>query len=104
MAVNIDYGDVHTALSILYSIQAAGSLVDSYNLSVSFPTIYNLATNNLLTPQQILTDFTGLLAFSASDKRAAALTALQNAITSYQAGSNFIRNTRARLDGLRPSF
>jgi hypothetical protein len=99
MAVNIDYGDVQTALSILYSIQAAGSLADSYNLTVSFPTIYSLATNNLLTPQQIFTDFTSLLTFSATDQRAAALTALQNALASYQAGSNFIRNTRTGSTG-----
>ena len=94
-SVTVDYGDVKVAISFLNALKAFAALANSYNVSASLPQLANLDLMDMLNPEGVLKAFPSLFTFSTTDQRATAATYLINANTAYQAGSLFIRKTRA---------
>lgn len=94
-AVLLDAGDISLIHASMHGLEAIIRLLQTYNAGVTVADVFTAANNDTLNVENVAKSFTNLLTFTGNDQRAAFKTALQSANTHYQAGSTFVRTTRA---------
>ncbi|HEY1051157.1 MAG TPA: hypothetical protein VGE39_15410, partial [Prosthecobacter sp.] len=102
--VIFDAGDVSLIQASLHGLEAVTRLLQTYNAGVNVVDVFAAANNDQLKAEHLAKSFTDLLTFTGNDQRAAFKTALQSANTHYQAGSAFVRTTRANKRDRRHIF
>lgn len=102
--VLLDAGDIALIRAASYGLEAVIRLLQTYNSGVDVATAITAANNKTLTVKNVADTFSNLLTFTGNDQRAAFKTAVQSANTAYQAGSAFVRTTRAVQNDERHLF
>lgn len=93
--VEIDAGDVSGIRAATYALEAIIRLLQTYDAGVSVADLITENNQATLTAESLFDSVTNLLELTGNDQRSAFKTAVQNANTHYQAGSDIVRNTRS---------
>ncbi len=93
-SVTMDYGDILLVQSLLRMAEFTGYTLNAHNFNIVISHLHDLGKTNGLTIQRVLSDYPSLLTLTSTNDLAASKGALTNAIASYFAASDFIRNTR----------
>jgi hypothetical protein len=93
--VEIDAGDVLGIRAATHALEAIIRLLQTYDAGVSVADLITENNQATLTAESLFDSVTNLLELTGNDQRTAFKTAVQNANTHYQAGSDFVRNTRS---------
>ncbi|HBJ87638.1 MAG TPA: hypothetical protein DDZ88_28030 [Verrucomicrobiales bacterium] len=91
----IDAGDVSLILASTHLIEAMIRLLQTYDAGASVTNLVTQTNQDNLTAESLIDSVSNLLDLTGNDQRAAFKAAIQNANSHYQAGSDFVRNTRA---------
>ena len=100
--VTLDWGDIELMRVGLHAAEFAGHTLNAHNLSVVITHLQTLgnAKPSQLTVQKVLADYPSLFALISKSELDASKAELTNAILSYLAASDFIRNDRQPGVGL----
>ncbi len=92
--LQVDHGDVRGIKATLSLLEAVIRLLQTFDAGASVADAVQDYNSGNLTAENVIDSFVNFLDNTAGNQRSAFKTALQSANTDYQAGSDFIRNTR----------
>lgn len=105
--VTIDYGDVLLARALLHAAEGLGHTLNAHNFNLWINQLEQMGKSDTLTIQSLLAAFPTLLTQNSKAELLKSRAAFTNAIHTYFAASDFIRNSRTngaqRLFNLDPA-